>query len=77
MRATAIPLPTGGAIGVWAFDLATIDPDESPSEAERIRASRFARPALARRYLASRSVLRAILGAWCGEPAQDPARAPC
>lgn len=73
MQATSIPLPPAGAIGVWAFDLASIEPDDTPSEAERARASRFAKPALARRYLASRSVLRAILGAWCNEAPRDVA----
>lgn len=73
MHATSIPLPPAGAIGVWAFDLAAVEPDETPSEAERARASRFAKPALARRYLASRSVLRAILGAWCDEAPRDVA----
>ena len=73
MHATAIPLPAAGAIGVWAFDLGSIEPDGTPSDAERARASRFAKPALARRYLASRSVLRAILGAWCNEAPRDVA----
>ena len=60
MRATAIPLPASDAVGVWAFDLDAIEPDDSPSRAERARASRYARPELARRYLASRSMLRAF-----------------
>lgn len=62
-----IPLPSRGAIGVWACDLSSIEPDDSPSPLERARASRFVKAVLARRYLASRTVLRSILGRWCGE----------
>lgn len=63
-----IPLPSRGAIGVWACDLSTIEPDDSPSPLELARAARFVKPALARRYLASRTVLRSILARWCDEP---------
>ncbi len=73
MEWRTVPLPSRGAVGVWACDLAAIEPDESPSPLERARAARYAKPALARRYLASRTILRAILGAWCGERAADVA----
>jgi len=64
----SIPLPSRGAIGVWACDLSSIEPDDSPSPLEVARASRFVKPVLARRYLASRCLLRSILARWCGEP---------
>ncbi|HVF34743.1 MAG TPA: 4'-phosphopantetheinyl transferase superfamily protein [Candidatus Saccharimonadia bacterium] len=62
-----IPLPSRGAVGVWACDLSSIEPDDSPSPLELARAARFVKPALTRRYLASRTVLRSILARWCGE----------
>ena len=68
-----IPLPGRGAIGVWGCDLSAIEPDESPSPLVRARAARFVKPALARRYLASRTLLRRILGRWCGQVPADVA----
>ena len=73
MDARSIPMPSRGAIGVWAFELSALEPGDSVSDAERARAARYVKPLLARRYLASRTMLRAILGAWCGERPQDVA----
>ena len=68
-----IPMPSRGAIGVWAFELSSIVPGDAVSDAERARAARYVKPLLAQRYLASRTMLRAILGAWCGERPRDVA----
>ncbi len=54
-------------IEVWRVDLDVAAASE-PAAGEAARAARFARPELARRYLAAHGALRAVLGRWTAAP---------